>query len=361
MIQVQLKLKLTKKQEALLNQWLLNLTGVWNWAIRKIEQDAADGFYYTEYDFMKLLNGHAKRMGIPSKSLTETARTAHRSWKRCFNKISGKPRFKGRRNKLNSIPLRENILFLNNIKFHKQEIPEGKVKCRRIIKRSSGWYLCLFIESSPKEIKRVGFNKIGIDAGFKNLITTSAGEIVEHPRELETLSKRLGQSQRGNNKRLTSRIHERIKNQRKDRNHKLSRRLVSQNIFIAFSKDKNRSIAKRFGKSVSSSGQYQLRSMLAYKSRIGGTQYVEPDSKYSTMTCADCKGRTGPTGLRGLAVRQWRCTGCGSLHDRDVNAARNTLIAGLGMSLESAKCTSEIPLLGKSNSLMFNHSTSTPS
>ena len=40
------------------------------------------------------------------------------------------------------------------------------------------------------------------------------------------------------------------------------------------------------------------------------------------------------TGWGGLAVRQWRCSECGTLHDRDVNAARNTLFAGVGTTPE---------------------------
>lgn len=74
--------------------------------------------------------------------------------------------------------------------------------------------------------------------------------------------------------------------------------------------------------------------MLSYKSRIGGTKYVEVDPRFSTMTCSACGVRSGPTGLGGLAVRQWRCGACGASHDRDINAARNTLIAGLGTSHE---------------------------
>jgi len=144
----------------------------------------------------------------------------------------------------------------------------------------------------------------------------------------------LAQAQRGKRKRLARRIQERIANRRKDRNHKLSRRLVSENTFIAFSNDRHAAIARRFGKSVSSSGHYQLRSMLSYKSRAGGTTYVEPESRSSTKRCSNCGELSGPTGLRGLAVRQWECCACGRQHDRDVNAAINTLIAGAGMALE---------------------------
>jgi transposase len=85
---------------------------------------------------------------------------------------------------------------------------------------------------------------------------------------------------------------------------------------------------------VSSSGHGQLRQMLSYKCRTGGRAYDEPDSKFSTMTCSDCGARTGPTGLSMLAVRHWCCSACGAQHDRDVNAARNALFAGVGTTHE---------------------------
>jgi transposase len=162
----------------------------------------------------------------------------------------------------------------------------------------------------------------------------SDGEVLDHPRELEAIEHRLAQAQRGHHKVLAARFQERRANRVKDRNLKLSLRLVRENSFIAFSGDNHKGIANKFGKSVSSSSHYQLRQMIAYKSRAGGTEYVESDAKFSTMTCSDCGSRSGPTGWHGLAVRQWRCSDCGSLHDRDVNAARNTLLAGLGTSHE---------------------------
>jgi transposase len=157
-------------------------------------------------------------------------------------------------------------------------------------------------------IERKEHGKIGMDPGFQHLLTIAAldgqWEKIEHPRELEATEHRLAQAQRGHNRVLTARLHERGANQ--------------------------------LGKSVSSSSHYQLRQMLAYKSRSGGTQYDEPDAKFSTKTCSDCGSLSGPTGWFGLAVRQWRCSDCGSRHDRDVNAARNTLFAGAGIAHEEA-------------------------
>jgi len=169
---------------------------------------------------------------------------------------------------------------------------------------------------------------------IQNLLTTSEGEVIEHPREFERAQQRLAQAQRGHDKNLASRIQERIRNRRKDRNHTLSRRLVAENVAIYFSKENYKGMAKKFGKSVASSGHAQLRGMLAYKSPISGTCYIEVDAKFSTLTCSVCGALSGPRGLSGLAERQWTCVECGSPHDRDINAALNTLMAGAGSALE---------------------------
>ena len=212
-------------------------------------------------------------------------------------------------------------------------MPEGKIKCGRIIKRASGWHLCLFIDAERVSIVHTGYGKIGIDPGFKSLLTLSSGEKIEHPRELEAIEKRLGQAQRGHDKALAARLSERRANKVKDRNHKLSLRLVRENTLIAFSADNHRGIARKFGKSVSSSGHGQLRQMLSYKSRIGGTKYIEANPKNSTKTCSTCGSLTGPSGWSGLSVRQWVCSACGAQHDRDINAAINTLV-GAGAAHE---------------------------
>jgi len=343
-IQRQLKLRLTKCQERELNRWLYHLTSVWNWSIRKLELDAKDGIYYSRKQFHNLLANHGKKLGIPGHVLQGVLDSAWLSWDRCFKRLARKPRFKSQRNKLNSIPLpdplrlpydnRITIPGIKSTRFHKQDLPEGKIKCGRIVKRASGWHLCLFIDTEPNAIPRVSSGQIGIDPGFTYLLSLSNGEKIPHPRELEASAVRLSQAQRGINRKLAARISERIANRRKDRNHKLSRRLVSENVLIVFSADRHSAIAHRFGKSVASSGHHQLRSMLSYKSRAGGTTYVEPESKNSTRTCSTCGALTGPQGWAGLSVREWDCGACGAHHDRDTNAGMNALISGAGLARE---------------------------
>lgn len=348
MIQRQLKLKLTRKQEATLQEWLPILTSIWNWAIRKIENDAKGGIYYTPKGFQNLLPGTSKTLGMPSHTIQGMLSLAYTSWQRCYKKLAKKPRLKGNRNRLNSIPFPDpigrpadnkiKVPGLGMVRYHKQDLPEGKIKNGRIVKRASGWYLCLFVDAQPAAIPRTAENRIGIDPGYKHLITISTGEKVNHPKELQRSIKRIGQAQRGINKKLVARLHERISNQRKDRNHKLSRQLISENRVICFSKDNLRGLSRAgFGKSVTAAAHGQLRSMLSYKSRIGGTEYIEVSSKNSTRICSACGASTGPQGRAGLSVRQWTCSACGAHHDRDINAAINTLIAGAGIAPEKLR------------------------
>lgn len=352
MILRQLKLQPTKAQEAEFERWLWHLTGVWNWAVNQLRHSLEVGEFPSQFTFRNRLANHGSKLNIPGHTLQGLLADVHVAWKRCLKKQAKRPRLKGQRNKLNHIPFPDPIRFkshnrvaiqgIGSVRFHKQQLPGGKVKCGRIVKRASGWYLCLFIEAEPNSIPAIDSGAVGIDPGFSTLATLSTGEKLAHPNELKKSAARLGQAQRGKRRKLTARIKEREANQRKDRNHKLSRRLVAENEIICWSKDSHKAIARTFGKSVASAGHGQLRQMIAYKCTASGRQIIEVPSKNSTKTCSACGALTGPTGYAGLSVRQWECSVCGAAHDRDVNAAINTLHAGLGLSHERRReATSE--------------------
>jgi putative transposase len=342
MIQVQLKLRPTKAQERTFGRWLWHLGGVWNWSVKKLQREPL-----RLYDLKSKLKGHSKKVGVPAVAMLGTAATAHEAWTRHRRGLARRPHLKGRRRPLSSIAFdhwdmrlkgrRIHVPVLGYVRFHHQEIPAGHIGQARIVRRASGWYVCLFVHAEPIAIEPMAHGEIGIDPGFSSLLTLSTGEKIEHPREFERAEQRLGQAQRGHRRQLTARMLERIRNRRKNRHHHLSRRLVAENSLIAFSADPHHKIARSFGKSVASSGHYELRQQLAYKSLAGGRQYVEVPSRNSTRACSACGALTGPTGWRGLKVRQWVCTTCGVEHDRDCNAAVNTLIAGRGARHESGR------------------------
>lgn len=341
-----LKLKVSKIEELRLNDWLFHLTAVWNWAIRKIELDAKDRIYHSEFYFKNLLSGHSERLEIPSHTLQAVLSQAHNSWSRCFKKLSRRPRFKGRRNPLNSIPFpdpikqpSENKMRLQGlgcVRFHKQDLPEGRIKCARIVKRASGWYLCLWIDTVHQFRVRETKAAIGIDPGFSTLLTFSNGTKIENPRELRMGARRLAQASRGHRRHLVARLQERQSNRRRDRNHKISRRLIENFHTIYYSDDNLRGLAKAHGKSVCEAGLGQLIGMLTYKAVPAVRRVVSVSSRCTTMTCSDCGALTGPKGWSGLAVRNWECSACGAQLDRDINAAQVVLKIGAGFALNGA-------------------------
>jgi putative transposase len=67
-----------------------------------------------------------------------------------------------------------------------------------------------------------------------------------------------------------------------------------------------------------------LKTFAAY----AGVWFDEVDEAFSTQTCSVCDSRAGPKGRKDLGIRGWQCTVCGTVHDRNVNAAHNILAAG---------------------------------
>jgi transposase len=345
MIIRQLKLKLNKVQEKKFENWLWCLTGVFNWAIRKIELDTRDGVYYSAFNFQNLLAGHSKKLGIPSHVIQGICCQAYTAWQRCFKKQARRPRFKGKRNPLNSIPFPDRVKYPKNncvsilgcgsLRYHEQDLPDGVIKCGRIVNKPSGWYLYIWIDTVHSFPVKNTTEAVGIDPGFSTLLTLSNGVRFENPRELCKGAVRLTQAQRSGNKQLTARLQERQANRRRDRNHKISRKLIENYKTIYYSDDNFRGLAKLNGKSISEASLGQLIGMMAYKAVPVVRNVVPVNSKYTTMTCSACGALTGPTGLSGLAVRQWNCA-CGAQHDRDINAACNVLFAGVGCTLKES-------------------------
>ena len=350
MIVRELKLKLTVKQENILNEWLWILTGVYNWGSRKIKLDAKDSIYYSQFDFMNILKGHYKKIGVPSQTVQAILNQSWDAWDKCFKKIrKGEPKLKSIRNKLKSLPFpapikekhfslddkKIQLPIIGKLRFHKNEIPEGKIKRSRIVKRASGWYIQLTIDSKHSfQVKKNG-KIVGIDTGFKDLAILSDGKKYENPRYYIKGQKRLAKAQRGKNKKLVARLHERMANRRKDYNHKVSREIVINNKEIYITNDNLRGQSKIFGKSVSDAGISQLRNFIIYKGDNHNRKVKLVESKHTTMTCSNCGALTGPTGLNGLAVRYWECSACRAYHDRDINSAKVILNIGVGLTLES--------------------------
>jgi transposase len=70
--------------------------------------------------------------------------------------------------------------------------------------------------------------------------------------------------------------------------------------------------------------------MLAYKAVKHGAWFEEVDERFTSQVCSACGAlpKSRPKGIADLGIREWVCSNCGAIHDRDTNAALNILRSG---------------------------------
>ena len=138
-------------------------------------------------------------------------------------------------------------------------------------------------------------------------------------------------AQRAHKKSLVKALHAKIKNRRKDELHKFSTKLVQEYgaIFVG-NVSSSKLIKTRMAKSTLDAGWSSLKTMLEYKSAYAGGIFEEINEAYTTQTCSCCGSiaTSSPKGRIGLRIREWTCSDCGSVNDRDLNAAKNILALG---------------------------------
>ncbi|MFD7406959.1 RNA-guided endonuclease InsQ/TnpB family protein [Streptomyces sp. NPDC059866] len=226
-------------------------------------------------------------------------------------------------------------------------LPEGaEPSTVTVFQDSAGrWFVSLLCEDPGVTPLPVAGAAVGIDVGLDHLLTLSTGEKITNPRHERRDRERLATAQRalarkakgdGANRararRRVARIHARISDRRRDCLHKLTTRLVRDNQTLVIedltvrSMVKNRSLAR----AISDAAWAEFRSMLEYKAAWYGREVIAVDRFFpSSKLCSACGTMQGQMPLN---VRSWTCN-CGTVHDRDVNAAKNLLAAGLAVSV----------------------------
>jgi putative transposase len=206
-----------------------------------------------------------------------------------------------------------------------------KVRCGSFNQDSRGrWYVNLVVDTPEPATTTEGKTPIGIDLGLKDFATLSNGQKIKAQRTYRKYEQKLGIAQRANQKQRVKSIHAKIKNIRSDFLHKLSRQLVNDHVAIFVGNVNAKGLAQtKLAKSVLDAGWTTFRTMLKYKCDHAGVWFFEVNEAYTTQTCSCCGSRdSSPKGRAGLGIREWTCQGCGTTHDRDVNAAKNILAAG---------------------------------
>jgi len=206
------------------------------------------------------------------------------------------------------------------------------------------WYVSFAVDvADPDQAPATGA-VVGVDLGIKDFAVTSDGGKIANPRKLARRERNLaryqrrqarcpkGSANRAKAKAKVARAHRKIRASRADFLHKASARLVRDHDVIVIEDlgVKNMVHNRSLAKAISDCGWGEFRRQLEYKAAKAGRHLIVIDRWYpSSKTCSAC-GYLLPS--LSLSTRTWQCPSCRTLHDRDVNAAKNILAAGLAVS-----------------------------
>ena len=203
------------------------------------------------------------------------------------------------------------------------------------------YFASLCIETEELKYIEPKFDACGFDLGIKDFTIFDSGEVIENPKYYRNTEHRIKKTQRvlskckkfsKNYKKVQlklAKLHEKIKNQRKDFQHKISRQIVNENQVIV-SEDLNvKGMMKnhKLAKCIQDASFGSFCNMIAYKANEQNRQYVKIGTYYPSSKLCHCCGFKYK-GLK-LEERFWTCPDCGTYLDRDENAAINILNEGL--------------------------------
>ena len=325
-------------------------------AVQRAWKDGLSPKWPSFYDLKDLAAGTSKDLGLHAQTIQDVCKQFVKSrdqHEKC-------PRFRsssGPKRSLGWVPFQEqsrqitsgSVTYLDNeYRFFgakRRPLPEtAKGGC--FVEDARGrWWVCFHVEVA--DLPEAPARAVGTDFGLKDAVTFSTGKKIEAPRYYRKLEKKLATAQRAGNHDLAKAINERIKNKRRDHMHKWTT-WITRNFRLIFVGDVSSSkLAKtKMAKSVYDVSWYASKQALCYKASRHRGICDEVSELFTTQICSECgaKPSSRPRGIADLGMREWECSECGAIHDRDVNAARNHLNLGL-----SALSKSQLRILAGSH------------
>jgi len=330
---------------------------VWNWALarkRAHYQATRKGISYqdlcAELTTLKRLPETAWLAGINAQLLQQALRDLEQAFKNFFAKRARFPRFKRKKTDRprfripQDVLVKENAIRLPNIGLVKARIHRsisGTPRSATFTLEPDGhWYASVMVEQEiPERTNRPVETHVGVDLGLKEFAVLSTGERIDNPRYYHTQlrklvrvqralrRKRKGSKNREKTRTQVARIHAKIRHQRLDFLHKLSRKLVKRFDLVSIEDLSVRGLARtKLAKSVHDAGWGTFRTLLTYKADQADKHLMVINRFYpSSRLCSVCG--TVNADLT-LADRAWTCI-CGAVHDRDLQAAENIDWEGL--------------------------------
>jgi len=362
MLVLEAKLKGKTQQYTLIDEAIRTALFVRNKALRywmdnhgadKYDLSAQCAVLAKGFEFVKKLNSQARQASA------ERAWSAiNRFFENCKKKVSGKkgfPKFKKRGHsveyKTTGWKLSEDRKYLtltDGFKIGKLKLIGSRdlnfyqieqIKRIRLVRRADGYYAQFCIDVDRREEIEPTQTTIGLDVGLNHFYTDSKGKVVENPRhlrkserQLKKLHRKVSKRKKGsaNRRKAIKRLakkHLQVSRQRKDFVVKTARCVVRSNDLIAYEDLQVRNMVKnhKLAKSISDASWSMFRQWVEYFGKVFGKVTVAVPPQYTSQNCSNC----GKQVVKTLSQRTHHCGHCGTVLDRDHNAALNILASGL--------------------------------
>lgn len=244
---------------------------------------------------------------------------------------------------------------IGTVKLHLHRDLAGTIKTLTIKREGEHWYAVFTCEIGKPEALPVSYEDVGIDLGVTHFAALSTGEFIENPhyyrqaeKKLKKLQASLSRKKHGSHRRkkaaqAVAKVHRHIRNQRRDFQHKASRKVVNRYQVIALEDLRVKNLTKvpaprqdengqylpngasakaGLSKSILDAGWRTFTEMVSVKAAWAGRMVILVNPFKTSQICSQCH-KEGPH--KDLAERIHRCAHCGVVVDRDTNAAINIL------------------------------------
>jgi putative transposase len=327
---------------------------VWNWALAEWGEQYKIGGQPSANELSRYFNSFKYEKfpwlrDIHKNAHAEPFRNLRRAFSKFFKGEAKYPKFKKKGKCRDSFYIQNDAIsvrckniripLLGWIRTTEELRFDGKIMRGVVIREADKWFISITVEMPDPSPTAPKGDPVGIDLGLTHFATMSTGEKIEAPKplarhlsKLRKLSRKVSRKKLGSKNRTkavtkVARLHRRIKNVRKDFLHKLSTKLTKNHSEICV---EDLSVANmvqngHLARAISDANWSEFKTQLEYKTRLYGSTLTVRDRFFaSSKLCSDCGHKVEALPL---SVREWTCPSCGSIHDRDINAAKNLLKA----------------------------------
>jgi putative transposase len=298
-----------------------------------------------------------------SQSIQQELRRLDLAYSGFFKKQSDFPKFKSKKDKQSFI-IPQHFVYRNDGKNGVLSIPKLKplvqvvqskefgdnfeIKSLTISKTKTNKYFCSFlVEEDIKVKEHKSNNSIGIDLGLIDLMVFSDGTKIKNPKiakqyrkKLEYKSRQLSKKVKDSKNKEKARLSlaetfEKISNIKLDYTHKLTSKIINENQVIVMEDLNVSGMMKnhKLARSIQEVSWGEVVRQLKYKAEWNDRQFIQIDRFFPSSKTCNNDGFV--VDKLPLDVRSWTCPKCGSVHDRDINAAKNILKQGLNIINET--------------------------